>query len=225
MRPALRQALTAAVVAGGALLRLSSSAPVTGLFCTPLFAAESPAELQGTWTLNRDLGSDPIGELETRRARRPVGAGGMGGPGAGGGLGGPLIGGQRRIDRADADEMARVKEMLRQTMAASERITITVDGPLIEVVGLDGTVHRMHADGKKVSDRSYPGLEFERKTKWDGPVLVTEFALKDSEAKAKQTWTRTGTRLSVLTKLTPPHGGEPLEVRRTYDLAGAATEK
>jgi hypothetical protein len=225
MRLALHHALTAAVVVASAFLPIRSSAPVTGMSGAPLFAAEPPADLHGTWVLNKELGSDPIGELETRRARRPVGAGGMGGPGAGGGLGGPLIGGQRRIDRADADEMARVKEMLRQTMAASERITITVDGPLIEVVGLDGTVHRLHADGKKVTDRSYSGLEFERKTKWDGPVLVTEFTLKDSETKAKQTWTRTGTRLSVVTKLTPPHGAEPLEVRRTYDLAGAATEK
>ena len=67
-----------------------------------------------------------------------------------------------------------------------------------------------------------PGLEFERKTKWDGEVLVTEFELKDSEAKARQTWTRTGTLLKVFTKLTPPHGAEPLEVRRAYDLEAPA---
>ena len=79
-------------------------------------------------------------------------------------------------------------------------------------------MQRLQADGKKVPDRSYTGLDLERKTKWDGSVLVTEFALKDSEAKAKQTWTRKGSRLEVLTKLSPPHGAEPLEVRRVYEL-------
>src|SRR5215208_7888621 len=141
-----RQALMVALVSVE-LLSGHSPLPLPTPLLPGIFAAERQGDLQGRWILNKELGSDPIGELETRRARRPVGAGGMGGPGAGGGLGGPLIGGQRRIDRADADEMARVKEMLRQTMAASERITITVDGPLIEVVGLDGTVHRLHADG------------------------------------------------------------------------------
>ena len=103
-------------------------------------------------------------------------------------------------------------------MAAPAKITITVEGPLIEIAGDDGTVLRLRADGKKVPDRTYTGLEFERKTKWDGEVLVTEFELKDSEAKARQTWTRTGTQLKVFTKLTPPHGADPLEVRRGYDL-------
>ena len=220
MRLALRHPLTAAFAAASAILLSHSPAPLPCSFVPRVSAAERP-DLQGTWILNKDLGSDPIGELETRRPSRPIGAGGMGGPGSGGGLGGPLIGGTRRIARADAEEMARVKEMLRQIMAAPEKITISVDGPLIEIAGEDGTVHRLHADGKKFRDRSYPGLEFERKTKWDGDVLVTEFELKDSEAKAKQTWTRTGTRLRVLTKLTPPHGAEPLEVQRGYDLEAA----
>jgi hypothetical protein len=216
-----RQALVVALVSGGAILSGHSPVPLDTPLLPGIFAAERQGDLQGTWILNKELGSDPIGELETRRPGRPVGAGGMGGPGAGGGLGGPLIGGRRRIDRADEEEMARVKEMLRLTMAAPTKITITSEGSLIEVAGDDGTVLRLRPDGKKVPDRTYPGLEFERKTKWDGEVLVTEFELKDSEAKARQTWTRMGTQLKVFTKLTPPHGAEPLEVRRAYDLAEA----
>jgi hypothetical protein len=214
--------LAAALVAAGAIAFGPSPASLRMTLGTSVSAAERRGDLQGTWVLNKELGSDPIGELETRRPGRPVGAGGMGGPGAGGGLGGPLIGGRRRIDRADAEEMARVREMLRLTMAAPAKITITSEGSLIEVAGDDGTVLRLRPDGKKVRDRTYPGLEFERKTKWDGEVLVTEFELKDSEAKARQTWTRTGTLLKVFTKLTPPHGAEPLEVRRAYDLEGPA---
>jgi hypothetical protein len=217
-----RQALMVALVSGGAILSGHSPFPLRRPWLPGIFAAERQGDLQGTWILNKELGSDPIGELEARRPGRPVGAGGMGGPGAGGGLGGPLIGGRRRIDRADAEEMARVKEMLRLTMAAPTKITITTEDSLIEVAGDDGTVLRLRPDGKKVPDRTYAGLEFERKTKWDGEVLVTEFELKDSEAKARQTWTRTGTQLKVLTKLTPPHGAEPLEVRRAYDLEAAA---
>ena len=213
--------LAAALVAAGALVPGPSPASLPTAFVASVSAADRPVDLQGTWILNKELGSDPIGELETRRPGRPVGAGGMGGPGAGGGLGGPLIGGRRRIDRADAEEMARVREMLRLTMAAPAKITITSEASLIEVVGDDGVVLRLRPDGKKVADRTYPGLEFERKTKWDGEVLVTEFELKDSEAKARQTWTRTGTLLKVFTRLTPPHGAEPLEVRRAYDLAEA----
>ena len=214
--------LAVALVAAGAIAVGHSHASPRTPLGTSLSAAERQGDLQGTWILNKELGSDPIGELETRRPGRPVGAGGMGGPGAGGGLGGPLIGGRRRIDRADAEEMARVREMLRLTMAAPAKITITSEGSLIEVTGDDGTVLRLRADGKKVPDRTYAGLEFERKTKWEGEVLVTEFELKDSEAKARQTWTRTGPLLKVVTKLTPPHGAEPLEVRRAYDLEAAS---
>ena len=216
------QVVAATLVAAGAFAPGYFPASLrTGLVPT-ISAAERQGDLNGAWILNKELGADPIGELETRRPGRPVGAGGMGGPGAGGGLGGPLIGGTRRIDRADAEEMARVKEMLRLTMAAPTKITITTEGSLIEVAGDDGSVLRLRADGKKVPDRTYTGLELERKTKWDGEVLVTEFELKDSEAKARQTWTRTGTQLKVFTKLTPPHGAEPLEVRRAYDLESAA---
>jgi hypothetical protein len=215
-------ALTLALAAAAAIVPGHSPVSLSVAFVTSVSAAERQGDLQGMWILNKELGSDPIGELETRRPGRPVGAGGMGGPGAGGGLGGPLIGGRRRIDRADAEEMARVREILRLTMAAPSKITVTNEGSLIEIAGDDGTVLRLRPDGKKVRDRTYPGLEGERKTKWDGEVLVTEFELKDSEAKARQTWTRTGTQLKVLTKLTPPHGAEPLEVRRAYDLEAAA---
>jgi hypothetical protein len=215
MTPRIRQTLAATGVAAGALLVSHSASPAAALLAAP---ADPPTQLAGTWILNKDLGSDPLGELDTRRPSRPYGAGGMATPGTGTGLGGPLMGGRRAQDRADQEELAKVKEMLRITMAAPAKIEIAVDGPAIEVLGDDGTVQRLRADGKKVSDRSYAGLDLERKTKWDGSVLVTELALKDSEAKAKQTWTREGARLEVLTKLSPPHGGEPLEVRRVYEL-------
>jgi hypothetical protein len=216
MRPVLRHTLAAGVLAAGALVLASSLPHVTTVVASP---ADPPAELAGTWILNKDLGSDPIGELDASRPHRPYGAGGMAVPGTGTGLGGPLMGGRRAQDRADQEELAKVKEMLRVTMAAPAKIDIDVKGPAIEVLGDDGTVQRLQADGKKVPDRSYTGLELERKTKWDGSVLVTELALKDSEAKAKQTWTRKGSRLEVLTKLSPPHGAEPLEVRRVYERA------
>ena len=215
MRPSVRRTLAATTIAAGALL----FAPARHLVSTLAAAApaDAPAQLAGTWILNKDLGSDPLGELDASRPRRPYGAGGMAVPGSGTGLGGPLMGGRRAQDRADQEELAKVKEMLRVTMAAPAKIDIDVEGPAIEILGDDGTVQRLQADGKKVPDRSYTGLDLERKTKWDGSVLVTEFALKDSEAKAKQTWTRKGSRLEVLTKLSPPHGAEPLEVRRVYE--------
>jgi hypothetical protein len=221
MKVAVRQALTVAFVAAGALLPVHVPGSTKALVAVTVSAVERGADLQGTWILNKDLGADPVGELESRRVRRPVGAGGMGGPASGGGLGGPLIGGRRRIDREDAAEMARVKELLRQIMMAPGRITISVDGPVIEVAGDDGTIRRLHADGKKLRDRSYPGLDVERKTKWDGNDLVSDLELKDSETKARETWTRTGTRLRIVTKFTPPNGAEPLEVRRGYDLQDA----
>src|SRR3954452_5126998 len=195
MKVAASPALTVAFFVAGALSSVHVPGSRAALLAVTVSAADQGADLQGTWILNKDLGTDPVGELEARRVRRPVGAGGMGGPGSGGGLGGPLIGGHRRIDREDAAEMARVKELLRQIMMTAGKITIAVDGPVIEVAGDDGTIHRLHADGKKVRDHSYPGLDLERKTKWDGNDLVSEVEMKDSETKARQTWTRTGTRL------------------------------
>jgi hypothetical protein len=216
MRAALRSVLVAAGVA--ASLSFLPAEVLRGIA-----APTAPADLQGAWVLNKDLGSDPAGELSTSRPHRPYGAGGMATPGSGTGLGGPLTGGRRAQDRADEAELAKVKEMLRLTMAAPDKIVIAVDGPSIEISGSDGTLQRLLADGKNIPDRSHAGLELERKTKWEGNDLVTEFKLKDSEAKAKQTWTREGKRLTILTKLTPPNGAEPLEVKRVYEVDEKAT--
>ena len=143
MRAVLRHTLAAGVFAAGALVFASYPHMVT-VVASP---ADPPAELAGTWILNKDLGSDPIGELDASRPHRPYGAGGMAVPGSGTGLGGPLMGGRRAQDRADQEELAKVKEMLRVTMAAPAKIDIDVKGPAIEVLGDDGTVQRLQADG------------------------------------------------------------------------------
>ena len=124
------------MIAAGALV----VAPASHQMATMAAAVDPPAQIAGTWILNKDLGSDPLGELDTSRPHRPYGAGGMAVPGTGTGLGGPLMGGRRAQDRADQEELAKVKEMLRVTMAAPAKIEIDVDGPAIEIVGDDGTV-------------------------------------------------------------------------------------
>ena len=72
MRPSFRRTLAATTIAAGALV----FAPALHLVSTLAAAsADAPAQLAGTWILNKDLGSDPLGELDTSRPRRRSRAG------------------------------------------------------------------------------------------------------------------------------------------------------
>jgi hypothetical protein len=132
--------------------------------------------INGAWTLNTDLSDKPPargeggdrgdrgGDDGTRR-RGGFGGGGMRGGGMGrGGMGG---------GRGNPDDMARMRDAMRDVMNPPEHLTITQTDTMVVITAQDGRTTRLSPDGKKIKDDS-TGVE--RKTKWDGAKLVSEIA-------------------------------------------------
>lgn len=156
------------------LIALASFA--TGLLLATLAHAQTPvAPIVGAWTLDKDLSDPPrdAGQRDDGAGRgergRRGGRGGYRGGFGGGGFGGRGGGGGR--DDARPEDRARRLEAMRDIMDAPEHLTITATESMVIVTSGDGRTTRLSLDGKKVKDDS-TGIE--RKTKWDGPKLVTE---------------------------------------------------
>ena len=152
--------------------------------------------LAGAWTLNNDL-SDQAGRGDQRDQgdgergrgdggrRGPGGGGGRrGGGGFGGGRGGGRGGGMGRGAAVNPEDMARMRDALRDLTNPSNRLTIVETESMIVITSADGRTTRLSPDGKKIKDDN-TGIE--RKTKWDGGKLVTEISGLGPAGKATQT--------------------------------------
>ena len=71
------------------------------------------------------------------------------------------------------DEVARMRDAMRDVVDPSERLTIVQTDSMILITGADGRTTRLSADGKKIKDDN-TGIE--RKTKWDAGKLVSEIS-------------------------------------------------
>ena len=141
-------------------------------------AAESRSQAQtpieGAWTLNKEL-SDTTPSREGSsggdqgRGRRNGGGYGRGGGGFGGGMRGG--GGGGGGSRGNAEDAARMREALRDVLAAADHLTITQTESMIVLTTDEGHTTRLSPDGKKVKDEN---TKIERKTKWDAGKLVSE---------------------------------------------------
>ena len=153
-------------------------------------AVHSPAQtidkasIAGAWTLNKESsdaspGAAGSGEQggDTARGRGDRGSGSGGGYGrrrGGGGfgrMGGG--GGGDRGGRGNPEEMARMRDAMRDLANPSDHLTITQTESMIVITGADGRTTRLSPDGKKIKDDN---TKIERKTKWDGPSLVSEIS-------------------------------------------------
>jgi hypothetical protein len=151
-------------------------------------AVHSPAQttdkvsIAGAWTLNKES-SDPSpgaagsgeqgGDNARGRGDRGSGGGGYGRRGGGGfgRMGGG--GGGDRGGRGNPEEMARIRDAMRDLANPSDHLTITQSDSMIVITGADGRTTRLSPDGKKIKDDN---TKIERKTKWDGPSLVSEIS-------------------------------------------------
>ena len=147
--------------------------------------------IAGAWTLNNNLSDQPAREHGDRDAGggRRGGYGGRGGGGGGrrGGFGGGGGGwGGRGGGRAAAnpEEMARLRDAMRDLTNPSSHLTIVETDSMIVLTSSDGHTTRLSPDGKKVKDDN-TGIE--RKTKWEGQKLVTEISGLGPAGKATQT--------------------------------------
>jgi hypothetical protein len=151
---------------------------------SPLGANRAPAAgghaIAGAWTLNNDLSDQPgrdqrDGGTDSGRrggGRGPGGGGRRGGGGFGGGWGG-RGGGRGAGATMNPDDMARMRDAMRDLTSPPSHLTIVETDSMIVITSADGRTTRLAPDGKKVKDDN-TGIE--RKTKWDGEKLVTEIS-------------------------------------------------
>ena len=165
---------------------------------SPLGANRGPVAgghaIAGAWTLNNDLSDQPgrdqrdggTGGTGGGRRGGGRGPGGGGRRGGGGGFGGGWGrgGGQGAGATMNPDDMARMRDALRDLTSPPSHLTIVETDSMIVMTSADGRTTRLAADGKKVKDDN-TGIE--RKTKWDGEKLVTEVSGLGPMGKATQT--------------------------------------
>jgi hypothetical protein len=147
----------------------------------PAAAADKPS-IAGAWTMNKDLSdAAPPGRNDQSSGDRGDGGtrrgyGGRGGHGGGrGGFGGGGMGrgGGTRGAAMNPEEMARMRDAMRDLTNPSDHLTVTETDSIIVITGADGRTTRLSPDGKKIKDDN-TGVE--RKTKWDGARLVSEIS-------------------------------------------------
>jgi hypothetical protein len=209
------------------LVRMTA-AIAAALFITGWLALESRAQapeksaLVGAWTLNREL-SDPPPSSQGRGgegAQRGHGGYGRGGGmghhgGYGGGMGrGGSGGGQGRMN-ADPEEMARMRDAMRDIIVPPDHLTIVQTESMIVFTGPDGRTTRLAPDGKKVKDDN---TKIERKTRWDAGKLVSEIS-GAGPGKIVQTYAADPEtkQLRIAVQLERGDGNQPRTIEYVYD--------
>jgi hypothetical protein len=150
-----------------------------------------PHAVTGAWTLNKDLSDQPPERGDQRdqgdsgRGTRGAGGGGRrGGGGFGGGRGMGRGGGMGRGAGMNPEDMARMRDAMRDLTNPSDHLTIVETESMVVITAADGHTTRLSPDGKKIKDDN---THIERKTKWDGGKLVTEISGLGPAGKATQT--------------------------------------
>jgi hypothetical protein len=131
--------------------------------------------LTGAWTLNKDLSDQPAerGEREENGRGGRRGGEGMGRGGGGMGRGGPGGGLGRGGRGGDPQEMARMRDAMRDLLEPADRLTIVETESMVIVTSSDGRTTRLSPDGKKIKDEN---TNAERRTRWDAGKLVSEIS-------------------------------------------------
>jgi hypothetical protein len=182
----------------------------------------APPLIVGAWTLNRDASDHPEdrssddGDGGDRRGGGRRGGGGFGRGGfGGGGRGGGGRGGRGGDGRGglDPDQVARIRDATRDIMNPPEHLTIVRTENMIIITGPDGRTTRLSPDGKKIKDES---TKLERKTKWDGPTLVSEITGLPG-TKITESYSVEPERHQLHVTVKSDNQRRPLTVHRVYD--------
>jgi len=190
-------------------------------------AGHSPAQttdkasIAGAWTLNKESsdaspGAAGRGEQgdDNARGRGDRGSVRRGGYGRGGGGFGRMGGGGDLGGRGNPEEMARMRDAMRDLANPSDHLTITQSDSMIVITGADGRTTRLSPDGKKIKDDN---TKIERKTKWNGPSLVSEISGL-GPGKMTQTFSVDAERhqLRVVVQM-EGRSGQPRTITHVYD--------
>ena len=146
-------------------------------------APVSGPSIAGGWTRNADLSDAPAGrgqqDDDKGQGRDSGGAGGGRRRGGGGGFGGGGYGrggmgrGGGGVAPINPDDMARMRDAMRDITNPSDHLIITQTESMVVVTGAEGRTTRLSPDGKKIKDEN---TKIERKTKWEGGKLVSEIS-------------------------------------------------
>lgn len=205
------------------------AATVTVLSVPLVAQAQSPApgtSIAGAWTRNADLSDAPIGRGQQGDDRghgdRGDGSGGgrrRGGGGGGFGGGGFGRGGGRGRGggggRANPEDMARMRDAMRDLTNPSDHLIITQTDSMVVLTGADGRTTRLSPNGKKIKDDN---TKIERKTKWDGGTLVSEVSGL-GPGKLTQTFAVDPERkhLRITVVMDGGRSGQPRPITQVYD--------
>jgi hypothetical protein len=188
-------------------------------------ATDDKPSVTGGWTLNKELSDAPVdrssrgdggqGQGGQGRGGGRRGGGGGGGGGFGGGFGGRGRGGAGQDGGQSREDMARMRDAMRDLTEASDHLVVADTSSLIIITGADGRTTRFAPDGKKVKDEN-TGIE--RKTKWDGGHLVSEISGIGS-IKATQTFAVDPEthRLHVTVLMQGGRSGQARTITHVYD--------
>ena len=190
--------------------------------------AQSPApgsSIAGAWTRNTDLSDAPSerghqGDDSGRERGNGSGGGGGGGGrrrggGGGGGFGGRGGGAGRGVPQGNPEDMARMRDAMRDITNPSDHFIITQTDSMVVLTGADGRTTRLSPDGKKIKDDN---TKIERKTKWDGGKLVSEINGL-GPGKMTQTFAADpeGKQLRITVVMDGGRSNQPRTITQVYD--------
>ena len=212
---ALRVVSTGVVVLATALI---------GMWLSAESRAQAPApdkanSIVGAWTLNKDLSDRPqdreAGREDGRGDRRGGEGRGRGGFGrGGGGLGRGGFGGGGTGAGRNPEDIARMREAMRDLMNPPDRLTITQTEHMVVITTGDGRTTRLSTDGRKIEDES---TKIERKTKWDAGRLVSEISGL-GPGKITETYSADPGHQQLHVTVQMENSRRPMTANRVYDL-------
>jgi hypothetical protein len=205
---------------------------IAALMVSPVARADqdkapvSGPSIAGGWTRNADLSDASPGPRqqtgEAGQGRGDRGDRGGGRRGGGGGFGGGGFGRGGGMGRGGAatppnpDEVARMRDAMRDVTNPSDHLIITQTESMVVVTGADGRTTRLSPDGKKVKDEN---TKVERKTRWDGGKLVSDISGL-GPGKMTQTFSvdPEGKQLRVTVLMEGGRSREPRTITQVYDV-------
>ena len=111
------------------------------------------------------------------------------------------------------DDMARMRDAMRNVMTPPDRLTIVQTETLVIITTSDGRTTRLSPDGKKIKDDS---TRIERRTKWDGGKLVSEISGL-GPGKMTETYSADSEHKQLHVTLQMENPRQPMTMNRVYD--------
>jgi hypothetical protein len=178
-------------------------------------APDTAGSIVGAWTLNKDMSDSPQDREADREGRQDGRRGGIGRRGGGFGRGGfgRGGGGDQGAGATSPEDMARMRDAMRDIMNPPDRLTITQTERMVIMTTGDGRTTRLSTDGKTIKDDS---TNIERKTKWDEGKLVSEISHL-GPAKILETYSADPEHRQLRVTVQVENARQPKTVNRVYD--------